>query len=302
MFLFSYKMSFRTVLINKASRINLDLNNIVVFYEDDKFYINLDDINTIVIEDPRCSISLRLLVEICKKGINFILTDKSHMPVGCVSTLYNHTRASKKILSQINWQFEIKQILWTKIVETKIENQIQTLIKLNKYDKIDMLTKYKNSVELGDITNREGLTSRIYFKELFGYNFKRFNYDVINFTLNYIYQIVRAKISQEIVVCGYISSIGICHKSEYNQFNLADDFIEVFRPILDFYVYKILLHSTDEFLNPDLKESITNILNEMVIYQGKKQKIRNCITFFLQNIFFFIETGDINKLEFPKLE
>lgn len=294
-------MSFRTVLVNKASRINLDLNNMVIFYDEEKFYINLDDITTIILEDPRCNVSLRLLTELCVKGINLVFTDTSHMPVGCITTLYDNARASKKIISQINWQKELKQILWTKIIESKIENQIETLKHLNKTERIDMLLEYRNSIELGDVSNREGTCSRIYFKSLFGQDFKRFNNDIVNFSLNYIYQIVRAKISQEIVSCGYISCIGICHKSEYNQFNLADDFIEVFRPILDYYTYNILLNSSEEFLTPYIKESLVNILNEKVLYQNKEQKIRNCITFFLQNIFFFIETGDITSLDFPKL-
>lgn len=294
-------MAFRTVIIDQALRINLDLNNIVVYYKDEHFWINLDEINIIIIEDPRCSVSLKLLTEMCEKGITIILTNASHMPVGSINTLFNHARASKNIYNQINWQKETKVYLWTEIVKRKINSQIKTLEKLNKMDKIDILKSYVCDIELGDVTNREGLASRTYFKALFGEDFKRFNDDMINFSLNYAYQIVRAKISQEIVSLGYIPCIGIFHRSEYNHYNLADDFIEVYRPIIDYYVYLILNNNTEEYFTTDLKIELVNIINNRILYNKMEQKIYNSISLYLQNMFNFLESGDISKLIFPEL-
>lgn len=298
--LFSFiKMGFRTVYLEKCTRLNLDLNNIVVNYEHDKYYICLDEIDTIIVEDPRCNISLILLSEICKKGISIIFTDTSHMPVGCLTTFNNHSRTAKNLVKQIDWQQEIKQILWTKIIESKIKNQVKTLEMTNNLDKINILNEYINTIQLGDITNREGSSSRIYFKELFGSNFKRFNEDIINYCLNYTYQIIRSKLSQEIVSLGYNPSLGINHKSEYNYFNLADDYIEPYRPIVDLYVYNILLHSEEDFLTCSIKRELVNILNYKVIYDGVEQKIKNSIILYLQNMFSFIETGDYSRIKFP---
>ncbi|HHW68738.1 MAG TPA: type II CRISPR-associated endonuclease Cas1 [Tenericutes bacterium] len=294
-------MAFRTVIIDQASRINLDLNNIVVHYKNEHFWINLDEISIIIIEDPRCSVSLKLLTEICEKGITFILNNTSHMPVGSINTLYNHSRASKNIYNQVNWQRDTKLFLWTEIVKRKIKSQIVTLEKTNKTDKQDILTSYINSIDLGDVTNREGLASRVYFKELFGKNFKRFNDDMINFSLNYAYQIIRSKISQEIVALGYIPCFGIFHRSEYNHFNLADDFIEVFRPIIDYYVYHILNQNEEEYFTTNLKIELVNIINKKVLYNNMEQKIYNCIPLYLQNMFNFLEKGDISKIIFPEL-
>ena len=44
-YLFCIIMAFRSILINKATKINLDLNNMVVYYEEQKYFINLDEIN-----------------------------------------------------------------------------------------------------------------------------------------------------------------------------------------------------------------------------------------------------------------
>lgn len=292
-------MGFRTVVLDKANKINLDLNNLVVAVDDNKFYICIDEIDTIVIEDPRCYVSLRLLTELCKNGINIILTDTSHTPVGTIETLYNHSRASKNLKKQIDWPIENKNFLWMNIVYNKISNQILTLLKNNKKDKIHILSEYLNTIEPGDLTNREGLASRTYFKELFGNDFKRFNPDIINFCLNYAYQIIRSKISQSIISLGYNPSLGICHRSEYNSFNLADDFIEVFRPIVDYYVYSILENAQEDYLTPDLKYKLVNILNENIYYNNQIYKIRNSIEIYLQNMFSFMETCNDKYLVFP---
>lgn len=294
-------MAFRSILIEKAVKVNLDLNNIVIRYEDEDYWIQLDEISTLIIDDPRCNVSLKLLSKLCEKGINVIFTDDSHMPVGNLTTLYNHSRAVKKIGRQFNWQNNEKIYLWTEIVKQKILLQIDTLKILEKNEKIIIMKKLLSEVNSGDSSNREGIVSRIYFKELFGNQFKRFNEDIINFSLNYIYQIVRSKISQEIVANGYLPTLGICHKSEYNCFNLADDFIEPFRPIMDYFVYQLLESTNEDYLTPALKRSLVNILNEKVIYHDFEYKIHTVIQFYVQNLLSFLETGEIDKILFPSL-
>lgn len=294
-------MAFRSILISEATKINLDLNNIVIRYNGDNYHINLDEISTLVLDDARCLVSIKLLSELCEKGVNVILTDGSHKPVGTLTTLYNNVRAPKKNKEQITWDENLKGYLWTEIVKNKIKNQMEVLKILKKTEKLQILEDYINTIEFGDKTNREGLASRTYFKELFGISFKRFNEDIINFCLNYAYQIIRSKISQEIVALGYQPSFGICHKNEYNTFNLADDFIEVFRPIIDYYVYKILNEAVDEYLTPSLKGKLVNIVNERVEYKNNSYKIHNVITFYLQDLTNFLENGDLSKINFPKI-
>lgn len=89
-------MAFRTVLIEKAISIRLDLNNIVINYENDKYWINIDEISVLIMDDPRCNISLRTISYLCEKGITVLFCDYSHMPIGNIETLYNHSRSYKK--------------------------------------------------------------------------------------------------------------------------------------------------------------------------------------------------------------
>ena len=83
---------------------------------------------------------------------------------------------------------------------------------------------------------------------------------------------------------------------------MADDFIEVYRPIVDYYTYEIIKNDNSSYLTPSLKERLINIVNERIIYNNQKMKLHNSITLFVQNMFSFLETGDVSKLIFPKLD
>lgn len=294
-------MAFRTILIEKARRINLDLNSIVVNYDDKDFNINLDEISVIVFDDPMCLISLKLLSKMCEKGITIVLTDYSHNPVGTMVSYQRHARAPKKLKSQLSWNENEINFLWKNIIKGKINNQIKTLLKLSKKDKIELLEKYITEMKENDSSNREGLAARTYFKELFSDTFKRFDKDIINYCLNYIYQVIRAKISQEIVSLGYITQLGINHKSEYNYFNLSDDLIEPYRPIVDYYVYEILKNNEEDYLTPQLKRNLLNILNEEIYLDKQKMKIVISIQFYIQNLMSFMENGIVDKITIPSL-
>lgn len=294
-------MAYRTVVLNQATKINLNLNNIVVYYEQEKYFIDLDEINLIIIEDPRCLVSLKLITEIGEKGITMLFVNSSHLPICSLETLGNNARMAKRYKEQINWDKEAIKYLWTRIIANKIEGQKRNLLKVNHITKINLMDNYLSNIKINDITNREGLASRTYFKEFFGNDFKRFSEDIINFSLNYTYQIVRAKIAQEIVALGYNPCLGINHTSEYNSFNLADDFIEIYRPIIDYYVYEVLNETDSKCLTPAIKEKLINIINMPVIYDGNNQKIHLSISLYINNITNFLNTGNMDKIIFPIL-
>ena len=119
--------------------------------------------------------------------------------------------------------------------------------------------------------------------------------------MNYIYQIIRSKIAQEIVACGYLPALGICHKSEFNLYNLADDFIEPFRPICDYFIKDILDSSIDDYLTSEIKRKIVEILNFNIQFKNAKYKVHIVIQFYVQSLFHFLETGDVESIQFPTL-
>lgn len=296
-------MSWRIIYITDVDKLSLNLNSVQIIHKEQKYFVNLSEIAMLVIEDYKSLITTRLLIELAKQGIPVIILAMNSMPIGEYFPISNNVRTPKRINEQILWTEEGKKKLWTEIVKGKIRNQINTLEKLKIKEKINLLEDNIKQIQCGDKTNMEGISARIYFKELFGNEFIRFDETIENYCLNFSYHIVRTIISKEIVARGYIPSLGINHKSQYNIFNFADDLIEVFRPIVDYYVYLILLKILKEEmieLDKELKTELINIVNNKVVYKNKKYAIINAIPQYVSDVINFIMEKE-RKLEIPKL-
>ena len=85
-----------------------------------------------------------------------------------------------------------------------------------------------------------------------------------------VYAIVRGLIARSIVCYGLEPSIGVFHHSELNNFNLADDMIEPFRPLVDLYVSQNYdVAEIDSDLTPERKRDIFGIINYDMDVKGK---------------------------------
>lgn len=76
------------------------------------------------------------------------------------------------------------------------------------------------------------------FNTLFGNDFTRESDNDINAALDYGYTLLLSMFAREVVVCGCMTQIGLKHANQFNQFNLASDIMEPFRPIIDRIVYQ----------------------------------------------------------------
>lgn len=294
-------MGWRIVCIEEAIKINYKLNSIGVLTNDEMVWISLDEIDVILIESQSCNISSRLMMEICKKGISLIICSDNHLPVGVLNGIQNNNRTAKFNRLQLLWDNNIKRKVWKEIIKQKILLQNIVLIKFNKREKMNYFIEYYNNVEEGDITNREGLAAKIYFHELFGLTFTRERNaeDVINSSLNYMYQVIRAKIAQEIVAHGYNPSIGIFHCNEYNYFGLADDLMEVYRPIIDFYIVRLIDSEKPSFLTSSFKEKMLNVLYYEICFNNTKQKIIESIRLYVISTLDYLTKQEEKELKFP---
>lgn len=294
-------MGWRVVCIDNAIKLNYKLNSLGVLQNEEVVWICLDEIDTIIVESMICNTSFRLLMELCKKGIGLIICGENHMPIGSLNSLIDNQRTAKYNRIQLRWKIETKKELWTKIIKQKILLQSIVLRKNGKIEKSDMLIKYYNDVLIGDVTNREGHAAKVYFNALFGKDFvrKREADDIINASLNYIYQIVRSKIAQEIISHGYIPSLGIFHCSEYNYFGLADDIIEIYRPIVDYFVNKLIMEEDVKFMTSLYKEKLLNILYNVINYNNAKHKLIDTIKIVVLNITDSLSNSNVDNITFP---
>ena len=281
-------MSFRTVVITKQAKISYKNRFLVVKQETDEKYIHLSEIDTIIVDSISVSISAYLLKELSDNKINIIFCDEKHNPFGELSSYYSRHNTSKKIKEQISWEQSRMDELWSKIVKNKIMNQALLLNKIDS-DKYDWMMEYIDEVALGDETNREGISAKVYFNELFSMNFIRNDNDEINAALNYGYAILLSTVNKEIVSNGYLTQLGIHHKNEYNEFNLSCDLMEPFRVIIDNFVY----YNRTRKLDSNYKLDIINIFNNTYKYQGKNYTLKDIIKIFVKNTLNSI--NDINN-------
>jgi CRISPR-associated protein Cas1 len=92
-------------------------------------------------------------------------------------------------------------------------------------------------------------------------------------------------IARSIVCHGYEPSLGIFHKSELNGFNLADDFIEPFRPLVDLAVYQLIQTADEEQqeLTPSIKHDLFRLVNYDMEVGNQKHIVSNAIELFVES-------------------
>lgn len=292
-------MAYRVILIENEVDINLKLDNLVITKDESDIWIPLDDISVIVLDNLRINISTRMLSIIAEYNIALILCDNKHNPIGYYSSYDNHSRMSKMIGNQISKDREFYDIIWKNIVESKIENQAQVLEILEKSEEVvKNIREYGKSVKVGDIDNREAHSAKIYFNTLMNATFSRGNDDIlINSGLDYGYTILRSYLARLCVGYGLNTQIGIHHKNEYNRFNLVDDLIEPFRPIVDVYTYKIL--DGEEYFKAEHRRKLINILNHYIKYNGKKMYICNAMEEYVEKVAAYIANKNV-EIVFPQ--
>ena len=295
-------MGWRTVYVEMADKMFLRNNNLILKEESDEVFeleIPLSDISVLIIDNPIMNISLPLLKKLLEFNIDPIICGYDHQPLGIFIPFSGRTNEYSLQKKQLEWSQELKDIFIQHNIKAKIHNQICIAQKYNvDEDKILMMKAYKENVELGDSKNCEGIVARTYYRCIFGKNFKRFEDDNINAMLNFGYQIIRAMISKVLVSKGLNTRFGFQHIGDDNVFNLSDDIIEPFRPLIDDYV----IQNLENILNTYTKSELIQLTTEKYFYNFRKDTLLHIIEKHIDNILDFCETKDVSKLIFPDFE
>ncbi len=291
-------MSWRSVIITQPTKLSVK-NRQLQITQDEEWNIPLEDISSIVLETSQISISSKAISLMAENKIVMYSCNEKHLPNGILMPLARHSRELKAIKQQLNSTESFRKRCWQQIIIRKILNQAQVLKLCRKTLMEEHLRNLSQKVNSGDTENKEAIAAKGYFTSLFGKNFNREYDNVYNAALNYGYSIIRGAIARTIVSYGYIPSIGIHHKSELNNYNLADDFIEPFRPIVDLWV-KQNLNSEIEF-SKYTRAELVNLLNVDVKIQGKLQSVNNAINIMIASYTTALNQNDYKKLELPEI-
>ena len=259
--------------------------------------VALNEIAVVLIESIAVSLTTSLLAELTKRKVKVIFCDEKRNPSSELVSYYGSHDTSNKIRKQIAWRQNTNEAVLTEIVSEKIRKQKELLELLGK-EEAELLSSYLQQIAWNDETNREGHAAKVYFNALFGLDFTRTEDNLINAALNYGYSIILSSFTREIVANGYITQLGLFHDNMFNQFNLASDLMEPFRPLVDKCVLGMKL---DQFEHEE-KMWLVDILNQAVQIDGKIQYVSNAIKIYCKSVFDALNEDDSALVRFYKIE
>jgi len=249
----------RSVVINQPARLKREHFALLVEQEQ-AARVPFEDIAVIVLNHREITLTHPVLSACAEYGIGLYATGDNHQPSGVFLPFQNHSRATRMLRLQLALDKPSGKRAWSAIVRAKIENQAFCLRTVRAGDAA-RLESYARRVRSGDTGNLEAQASAYYFPQLFGRSFHRSQEGWTNAALDYGYAVLRGACARALVAHGLLPTVGIFHSSEQNAFNLADDLIEPYRPIVDLHVATSRKTDDDAELTPADKAALVGLLN-----------------------------------------
>ena len=241
-------------------RRNRGLLNIAFNERVEKPPINVpfDEIESVIVHALHAGYSHAALVELAENNIPVVFCDSRHRPTAWLWPVYGHHRQSARMQAQIAASKGLKRRLWAQIVKAKLQAQAGVLEKCGKNGQA--IHAMAGRVRSGDPDNLEAQAAARYWPQLMGKAFRRDSGGShSNSLLNYGYTVLRATVARNIVGSGLHPTIGIHHKNEFNDFCLADDLVEPFRPLVDQAVADLIKAGTIT-VTPEAKLTLVSLL------------------------------------------
>ena len=262
--------------------------------------VPFEDIAVIVLNHREISLTHSVLSACGEYGIGLFSTGPTHHPNGVFLPFLPHSRATRMLRLQLALGKPATKRAWQTIIQAKIQNQAVCLKLANKSGS-ERLESLARRVRSGDPDNLESQASALYFRALFGNDFHRGQPRWINAALDYGYAVFRAAIARGLVAHGFLPALGLFHASEQNAFNLADDLIEPYRPLVDLHVIEHSFgHNMDE-LQPADKAALVSLLNvDMAMPRGTMSALTSAEQG-IESLARLYEGGSENLLELPHL-
>lgn len=225
-------MAWRGVHLSRPARLSSADGQLVAAQDDGEVRLPLEDIAYIVLDAPHATLTSTLLSACMDSGIVVVSVDARHTPNGVMLPFHTHHRQAAIAEAQLATTQPFRKRCWQRIVIGKIENQAAHLTAAGRPGG-PALIAMTGRVGSGDPDNIEARAAREYWRSLFQGFLRDDAGDLRNKLLNYGYAVVRAGVARALVAYGLLPSVGLNHASATNAFNLADDMVEPFRPMVD---------------------------------------------------------------------
>ena len=262
-------MSWRSILIASPAKLSLAQQHLHIAIGDEEIDVPLEDIAVIIIDNLQTLLTGQIISELAQRGIGVIICDERHLPCGELLPFHQHSRMRKALSFQLEMTEPFRKNCWRLIIHRKILNQAICLDLLWKPDG-DSLRSLATGIRSGDPDNREAQAAQIFFSRIIP-GITRRTPDPFNDALNYGYSVMRAAVARAFSAHGFLPALGLHHRNELNQFNLADDFVEVLRPLVDLWVSSNL--GREEIFNSLHRQSLASLLSSDVSIDGERNTV-----------------------------
>ena len=272
-------MGWRTVIVNTHSKLTY-MNNHLIFKDTKKVEkIHLSEIDVLFLETTDITLTTMLIKRLIDEKILVVFCDDKRLPTAKLMPFYGRHDSSLQLAKQMQWTTEAKGNIWTEIIAQKIQNQSCFLQVNGFHEKAQALLRLHDGLEIFDPNNREGHSARIYFQTLFGNQFTREASTEINASLDYGYTLILSLFAREIVKNGCMTQFGLKHANQFNDFNLASDLMEPFRPLVDQIVYT---YRDQAF--PIIKRRLFDLFLTKYTYGKKEMFLTNIVSDYTNKI------------------
>ena len=235
--------------------------------------VPLEEIAVVVVSHPQVTYTHAVLAGLAAAGGMLIACDSKHLPAAMMLPLVTHSVQTERFAAQAKAPLPTCKRLWQQFVKAKLEAQAQLLEYRGGND--HGIRALIAEVRSGDPENVEARAARLYWRALFGDDFRRDrDAEDLNRHLNYGYAVLRAITARAVCAAGLHPSLGIHHHNRYDAFCLADDVMEPFRPLVDRVVATLHdRHGSDLPLDRDTKRALLTSFLERYEFEEETRSL-----------------------------
>jgi CRISPR-associated protein Cas1 len=232
----------RILLIENPASLSVDLGRLRIRREGfaDSFVLP-SDIAVLCLHHHTIQISVQTFRVLAEAGASVMVTDEFHHPCAWLLPQVGNGDLVRRLRQQMVLDASPqKDILWQALVKARLSTQAANLRVLNRKGAL-RLERLVSEVQPADKTKCEGQGAKHYWAYLFDSEFTREKQgadDAINARLNFGYAVLRSMVARSLVLAGLNPALGLGHCNMENPFNLADDFIEPYRFVVERHVVK----------------------------------------------------------------
>ncbi len=291
----------RTIEISSPAHLRVNLNQLTIQNDEGKHSVPFEDLGFLILDHSQITCSQSVFRHCARQNVALIITDEKHLPTSQLFPLDVHSTQGRIMRMQASTPQQVQHLVWQQIIQAKISMQAAALNAVHgtKSARLERLAK---TVQPNDVNNQEAQASRIYFKSLFGEDFRRDQdgSSDINVLLNYGYSLIRAACARALMGAGLHPAFGIHHHNQYNVFCLADDIMEPLRPLIDRRVVELLQIETFDGLDRNAKNGLLAVLNIPVSLKKRELPLMSALATYCSSLRKVLETH-AGRLSIPTM-